>query len=79
MTEKEFLEKYGNQKVYFSSMYEHIAIYKNEKLNIWCSGLVESRDDISIEEKVLTVFDLEYFRFGFISENDSIAEPDKTI
>jgi hypothetical protein len=31
------------------------------------------------EETVLTVFDLEYFEFGFISENDSIAEPDKTI
>jgi hypothetical protein len=46
MTEKEFLEKYGNQKVYFSSMYEYRAIYKNEKLNIWCSGVVESRDDI---------------------------------
>jgi hypothetical protein len=79
MTEKEFLEKYGNQKVYFSSMYEYRAIYKNGTLNIWCSGVVQSRDDIRSQETVLTVFDLEYFRFGFISENDSIAEPDKTI
>jgi hypothetical protein len=77
MTEKEFLEKYGHEKVYFSSMYKHRAIYKNEK--IWCSGVTESRDDIRHEEKVLSVFDLDYFEFGFISENDSIAEPNKTI
>jgi hypothetical protein len=71
MTEEQFLEKYGQEKVYFSSMYKYRAVYKNEK--IWCSGVVESRDDIRHEETVLTVFDLEYFRFGFISENDSIA------
>jgi len=73
MTEEQFLEKYGNQKVYFSSMYKYRAIYKNGTLNIWCSGVVQSRDDIRSQEKVLTVFDLEYFEFGFISENDSIA------
>ena len=73
MTEEQFLEKYGQEKVCFSSMYKYRAVYKNEKLNIWCSGVTESRDDIRHEETVLTVFDLEYFRFGFISENDSIA------
>lgn len=30
MTEKEFLEKYGNEKVEFSDMYKFRATYKNE-------------------------------------------------
>ena len=64
MTEKEFLEKYGNEKVYFTEMYKFRAVYENKELGIYCSGVVEYRGDISYKETVNSVFDLEYFQFG---------------
>jgi hypothetical protein len=64
MTEKEFLEKYGNEKVYFTKMYKFRAMYENKELGIYCSGGVEHRADISYEETVNTVFDFEYFQFS---------------
>ena len=67
MTEKEFLEKYGNEKVEFSNMYKFRATYKNEELKIWCSGVLEYRGDIEKVETVNSIFDLEYFQFGVIS------------
>lgn len=76
MTEKQFLQilqKYGKEKVYFSSLYKYRAVYENEKLRIRCSGVVQSRDDLRFEETVFSIFDLEDFQFGFI------PEPDKTI
>ena len=66
MTEQEFLQKYGNEKVYFSSMYKFRATFINEELKIWCSGALDYRDDISYEETVNSVFNLEYFEFGVI-------------
>ena len=66
MTEQEFLQKYGNEKVYFSSMYKFRAIFRNEELKIWCSGVLEYKDDISYEEVVNSIFYLEYFQFGVI-------------
>jgi hypothetical protein len=68
MTEKEFLEKYGNEEVEFSSMYKFRAIFRSVKLNIWCSGVLEYRGDISKIETVNSIFDLEYFQFGFLTE-----------
>ena len=64
MTEKEFLEKYGNEKVYFTEMYKFRAVYENKELGIYSSGVVEYRGDISYKETVNSVFDLEYFQFG---------------
>lgn len=64
MSEKEFLEKYGNEKVYFTGMYKFRAMYENKELGIYCSGVLEYRGDISYEETVNSVFDLEYFQFG---------------
>jgi len=66
MTEKEFLQKYGNEKVYFSGMYKYRATFRNEELKIWCSGVLDYRHDISKEETVNSVFDLEDFDFGVI-------------
>jgi len=66
MTEQDFLQKYGNEKVYFSNMYKFRATFRNEELKIWCSGVLEYRGDISYEETVNSVFDLEYFQFGVI-------------
>ena len=45
-------------------MYKFRAMYKNKELGIYCSGVVEYRGDISYEETVNSVFDLEYFQFG---------------
>ena len=67
MTEKEFLEKYGNEKVEFSSMYKFRAMYKNEELKIFCRGVVEYRDDIEKIETVNSIFQLEDFEFGMLS------------
>lgn len=64
MEVKEFLEKYGNEKVYFTGMYKFRAMYENKELGIYCSGVIEYRGDISYEETVNSVFDLEYFQFG---------------
>jgi|688.fasta_scaffold169270_4 hypothetical protein len=69
ITEKEFLQKYGNVNVEFSSMYKNRATYKNEDLKIWCSGVLEYRDTIEKVETVNSIFNLEYFQFGIISEN----------
>ncbi len=63
MTEQEFLQKYGNEKVYFSSMYKYKAIFRNEELKIWCSGTLEYRDEISYEETVWSVACLDNFSF----------------
>lgn len=67
MTKKYFLQKYGKQKLEFSNMYKFRATYKNEELGIWCSGIIEYRNEIQKEETVNSLSDLEYFTFGFIS------------
>ena len=67
MTEKEFLEKYGNEKVEFSSMYKFRVMYKNEELKIFCRGVVDYRDDIEKIETVNSIFHLEDFEFGMLS------------
>lgn len=67
MNEKEFLEKYGNEKVEFSNMYKFRATYKNEELKIWCSGTLEYRGDIEKTETVNSIFDLENFQFGMLT------------
>jgi hypothetical protein len=64
MTEKEFLEAYGNAKVTFTEMYKHRAMYSNKELGIYCSGVVEYGSAITCEETVISVADLEYFQFG---------------
>lgn len=66
MTEQEFLQKYGNEKVYFSSMYKFRASFRNEELKIWCSGMLEYNNEISYEETVNSIFDLDYFLFGVL-------------
>jgi hypothetical protein len=67
MTKKDFLQKYGKQKLEFSNMYKFRATYKNEELGICCSGIIEYRNEIQKEETVNSLSDLEYFAFGFIS------------
>ena len=64
MTEQEFLDKYGNEKVYFTNMYKFTARYENKKLGIYCAGTVNYRDTISYEEKVYSVSGLEDFEYG---------------
>jgi len=66
MNEKEFLQKYGNEKVEFKSMCKYRALYRNEELKIWCSGLVEYREDIENIETVNSIFNLDSFQFGII-------------
>lgn len=66
MTEQEFLQKYGNEKVYFSSMYKFRASFRNEELKIWCSGMLEYRNEILYEETANSVFDLDDFLFGVL-------------
>ncbi len=66
MTQEEFLEKYGNENVYFSEMYKFSAYYKNAELGIWCRATIEYRDDIGAEETVNSISQLEYFDFGFL-------------
>lgn len=66
MTENEFLEKYGNEKVEFSNMYKYRATYKNDELGIWCSGNVGYKDIIEKTETVNYIFDLEHFKFGML-------------
>ena len=67
MTEKEFLEKYGNEKLEFSNMYKFRVMYKNEELKIFCRGVVNYRDDIEKIETVNSIFDLDDFEFGMLS------------
>jgi hypothetical protein len=67
MSEKEFLEKYGNEKVEFSNMYKFRATYKNEELKIWCSAVLEYSGDIEKVETVNSIFDLDYFQYGVMS------------
>lgn len=74
MTEQQFLEKYGDEKVWFSRMYKYRVKYENEKLNIWCSGVAAPRDDINREETVSTVFDYADVEFGFINESSNISK-----
>jgi hypothetical protein len=62
----QFLQRYRNEKVYFSSMYKFRATFRNEELKIWCSGIVEYRDDLSYEETVKSVSCLECFQFGVL-------------
>ena len=64
MTEKEFLEKYGNEKVYFTGMYKFNAMYANKELGIYCSGLLDYRDEISYEETPNSLSQLEEFKFS---------------
>ena len=67
MTEQEFLQKYGTEKVYFSYIHRYSAMFVNEDLKIWCSCDLEYSDDISFEEMVNSIFDLGHFQFGLIS------------
>lgn len=68
MEEKEFLAKYGNEKVEFSYMYKFRVTYINEELKIWCSGVLEYRDDFEKVETVNSIFDLDDFKFGMLSK-----------
>lgn len=66
MTEKEFLEKYGNEKVEFSTLEKYRVIYTSEELKIYCSGVLGYRDNIKKIETVNSIFNLEHFEFGVI-------------
>src|SRR6056297_1226477 len=66
MTDKEFLAKYGNEKVEFSSIYKFKVTYKNEELKIWCSGIIESRDRVDRTETVYDIYNLDDFCCGFL-------------
>ncbi len=64
MTEQEFIFKYGKEPVWFKNIYKFRVTYVNESLGIECSGIVESRDDLSCEETVWDIFNLDYFKFS---------------
>jgi hypothetical protein len=66
MTEKEFLNKYGNEKVYFQRMYKNSIYYKNIELGFWCKATIEYDDEIEVEETVYSIFQFAYFEFGLI-------------
>jgi hypothetical protein len=66
MTQEEFLEKYGNEKVYFQRMYKHSVYYKNTELGFWCKATIEYDDEIEVEETVNSVFQFNYFDFGLL-------------
>lgn len=70
MNENEFLYKYGGEKVLFTVMDKYKAIYQNDKLGIFCSGIVNYRDSICHEETVMDIFNLDCFEFGFIQESE---------
>jgi len=67
MNEQEFLERYGDKKVYFSNIYKFKITFKNEELKIWRGGILDYRDDLSKEETVISIFNLDCFEFGFIT------------
>lgn len=71
MTKKEFLEKYGSEKVYFENVWKFVVNYSNEELGIYCSGSFDYRTELSKEETVASLFgQLETFSFGFINKKD---------
>lgn len=63
MGEKEFLEKYGKVKVYFTNLYNKRITYENKDLGIKCIGSVEYRDSMDYEEDVYNISFLEDFYF----------------
>lgn len=63
MTDKEFLEKYGNDKVYFSSTYKHGVTYRNRDLGIIVCGIIDYKDYMEYEETVNEIASLEDFYF----------------
>ena len=65
MTEKEFLEKYGDENVYFTNTYKRGITYRNEELGITVYGVMDYRDDMSYEETIRSVSYLEGFYFTF--------------
>ena len=63
MGEKEFIEKYGKEKVYFSNLHKTRITYENKELGIKCIGSVEYRDDMNYEEDVHNISFLDDFIF----------------
>lgn len=63
MTEQEFLQKYGSEKVFFSYLDKLRAVYRNDELGIECSGILDYRDSICSEETVMGIFQLDSFEF----------------
>lgn len=64
MSEQEFLEKYGSEKVFFSYLDKLRAVYRNDELGIVCSGTLEYRDYLVYEETVMEIFQLDFFEFN---------------
>ena len=66
MTENEFLEKYGSEKVYFEEIYKFTVKYSNKELGIYCSGTIDYRSVLSDTEIINDLFrELINFSFGF--------------
>ena len=72
MTKKEFLEKYGSEKVYFESICRFVDVkYSNEELGIYCSGIIGSPATLFNVQTIESLFGLlEKFSFGFINKKD---------
>ena len=71
MTKKEFLEKYGLEKVYFESICRFVDVkYSSEELGIYCSGIIGSPAILFNVQTIESLFRLlENFSFGFTNKN----------
>lgn len=78
MSEKEFLEKYGKENVFFNSLDRYRVHYRNEELGIWCEGNVDYRDSLKVKESVNSIFDLNDFKFGILDTKIILSELDNT-
>lgn len=65
---QQFLEKYGDEKVEFSDIFKLRVTYKNEKLKIWCSGVLDYNDIFVKVETVNSISELDHFQFGTLIE-----------
>jgi hypothetical protein len=65
LSEKDFLEKYGNEKVEFLELYKYRMVYHNEQLKFYCSGALNQDSEMRKTETVNSVAKLDAFQFRF--------------
>jgi hypothetical protein len=65
LSEKDFLEKYGNEKVEFLELYKYRVVYHNEELKFYCSGVLNQDSEMRKTETVNSVAKLDAFQFRF--------------
>lgn len=78
MSEKEFLEKYGKESVFFNRLDSYRVHYHNEELGIWCEGNIDYRDSLKAKESVNSISNLHDFKFGILDTKIILSELDNT-